>query len=256
MAAKGHPWLFLRYTVLSVRMVRRPLEFLQRPMRFGDPASYTSVLYIMVPPLSAHPATQVVAQVTGITPLHHIAVLQLVTGATVVGIPAVDVIHPAGEASHVELIEVVDTFHICAVVHGRPVGLHVNSVVTAYALEYIEYALALAELHLRGGKNNAVLRHEGLLVLYTLVHVVQNGLAGDGERAGVRYGGIHRRILRLYRIGLALRDRLGHVLVLIAGILRLHRLCLAAGGAEQQQEYCQKQGNDMSALRSHVTAPS
>lgn len=36
MAAKGHPWLFLRFFVLSDRMVRRPLEFLQRPMRSGN----------------------------------------------------------------------------------------------------------------------------------------------------------------------------------------------------------------------------
>ena len=104
MAAKGHPWLFVRFVVLSGRMVRRPLEFLQRPMRFGDPASYTSVLYIMVPPLSAHPAAQIVAKVTGIAPLDYIAVLHLIAGAAVVGIPAVDVIHPAGEASHVELV--------------------------------------------------------------------------------------------------------------------------------------------------------
>lgn len=47
MALCGHPWLFLRYIVLSDRMVRWPLEFLQRPMRSGDPASYTSVLYII-----------------------------------------------------------------------------------------------------------------------------------------------------------------------------------------------------------------
>lgn len=46
MAAKGHPWLFLRYTVLSDRMVRWPLEYLQRPMHSGNSASYTSVLYI------------------------------------------------------------------------------------------------------------------------------------------------------------------------------------------------------------------
>ena len=163
MAAKGHPWLFVRFVVLSGRMVRRPLEYLQRPMRSGNPASYTSVLYITVPPLSAHGAAQVISQVTGVAPLHHVAVLQLVTGATVVGTPAVDVVHPTGQTAHVELIEVVDTLYIRAVVHGCPVGLHVNSVVTAYALEYIEYALALAELHLRGRKDNAIRRYEKLL---------------------------------------------------------------------------------------------
>ena len=109
-----------------------------------------------------------------------------------------------------------------------------NSVVTAYALEHIEHTLALAELYLRGRKNNAVRRHKKLLVLHALVHVVQNCLAGNGKRAGVRYGGIHRRVLRLYRVGLSLRDRLGHVLILIDGVLRLLHLCLAAGGAKKQ----------------------
>ncbi len=48
MAAKGHPWLFLRFVVLSGRMVRRPLEYLQRPVRSWNLAAYTSVLYIIV----------------------------------------------------------------------------------------------------------------------------------------------------------------------------------------------------------------
>ena len=234
MVAKGHPWLFIRFVVLSGRMVRRPPEYLQRPMRSGNPASYTSVLYIMVPPLSAHSAAQVISQVTGVAPLHHVAVLQLVTGATVVGIPAVDVVHPAGQTAHVELIEVIDPFYIRTVIHGCPVGLHVNSVVTAYALEYIEYALALAELYLRGRKDNAVRRYEKLLVLHTFVHIIQNGIAGDGKYTCVRYGGVHRCVLRLYRGGLSLRHRVGHVLILIAGILRLHRLRLTAGSAKKQ----------------------
>ena len=54
-------------------------------------------------------------------PLHHVAVFQLVTRAAVVGIPTIHVVHPAGQTTHVELIEVVDTLYIRAVVHGRPV---------------------------------------------------------------------------------------------------------------------------------------
>ena len=72
----------------------------------------------------------------------------------------------------------------------------------------------------------------------------------------MRHGGIHRRVLRLYRVRLALRDRLSHVLVLIAGVLRLLRLRLAAGRAGQQQKNCQKQGNDMLYFCFHITAPS
>lgn len=48
MAAKGHPWLFVRFVVLSGRMVRRPLKYLQRPVRSWNLAAYTSVLYIIV----------------------------------------------------------------------------------------------------------------------------------------------------------------------------------------------------------------
>lgn len=152
MAAKGHPWLFLRFVVLSGRMVRRPLEYLQRPMCSGNSASYISVLYILAPPLSSHTTAEIIAKVTGIAPLHDVAVLHLVAGAAVVGIPSVDVVHPAGQTAHVELIEVIDPLYIGAVIYRSPVGFHVDGVVPTYPLENIEYALALAELHLRGGK--------------------------------------------------------------------------------------------------------
>ena len=107
-----------------------------------------------------------------------------------------------------------------------------DGVVPTYPLENIEYALALAELYLRGRKDNAVRRYEKLLVLHTFVHIIQNGLARDGESTGVGRSGIHRRILRLYRIGLAIRDRLSHVLILVAGILRLFCLRLATGSTK------------------------
>ena len=48
MAAKGHPWLFLRFVMLSGGMVRRPLKYFQRPVRSWNLAAYTSVLYIIV----------------------------------------------------------------------------------------------------------------------------------------------------------------------------------------------------------------
>lgn len=232
MVTKGHPWLFVHYFVLSARTVRWSLEYLQRPMRSGNPASYTSVLYIMAPPLSTHTAAEIIAKIAGIAPLHDVAVLHLVAGATVVGIPAVDVVHPAGQTAHVELIEVIDPLYIGAVIYRSPVGFHVDGVVPTYPLENIEYALALAELYLRGRKDNAVRRYEKLLVLHTFVHIIQNGLARDGESTGVGRSGIHRRILRLYRIGLAIRDRLSHVLILVAGILRLFCLRLATGSTK------------------------
>ena len=234
MITKGHPWLFVHYFVLSARTVRWSLEYLQRPMRSGNPASYTSVLYITVPPLSAHTTAKVMTQVTGIAPLHDVAVLHLVAGAAVVGIPAVDVVHPAGQTAHVELIEVIDPLYIGAVIYRSPVGFHVDGVVPTYPLQYIVDTFAVAERYLCGWKDDTVLRYEKLLVLHTFVHIIQNGLARDGESTGVGRSGIHRRILRLYRIGLAIRDRLSHVLILVAGILRLHRLRLTAGSAKKQ----------------------
>ena len=70
------------------------------------------------------------------------------------------------------------------------------------------------------------------------------------------WSGIHRRVLWLYWIRFPLWDRLSHVLILIAGVLRLFHLRLSAGRAGQQQEKCQEQRKDMFVLRSHVTAPS
>ena len=148
MAAKGHPWLFLRYIVLSDRMVRWPLEFLQRPMRSGDPASYTSVLYIMVPPLSSHTTAEIFSQIAGIAPLHHIAVLQLVAGAAVVRKPSVDGIHPAGELPYIELVQIVNTLDIGTVIHRRKAGLHVYLICLADTLQHIVDAFAIAERYL------------------------------------------------------------------------------------------------------------
>ena len=232
MVTKGHPWLFLRYTILSDRMVRWPPEYLQRPMRSGNSASYISVLYIMVPPLSTHTAAEIIAKVTGIAPLHDVAVLHLVAGAAVVGIPAVDGIHPAGELPYIELVQIVNTLDIGTVIHRRKAGLHVYLICLADTLQYIVDTFAVAERYLRGRKDNAVRRYEKLLVLHTFVHIIQNGLARDGESTGVGRSGIHRRILRLYRIGLAIRDRLSHVLILVAGILRLFCLRLATGSTK------------------------
>ena len=254
MAAKGHPWLFLRFVVLSGRMVRRPLEYLQRPMCSGNSASYISVLYILAPPLSSHTTAEIIAKVTGIAPLHDVAVLHLVAGAAVVGKPAVDAIHPAGQAAHVKLVQVVDSLHVGAVVHRCPNGLHVDLIVLADTLKHIEHTLALAEGHGGGRQNHAVRRDEGLLAIVALVPVVQNRGAGDGEGAGKLRIIVPHHVLRLYRRGLALRHRVGHVLILVFCILRLHRSS-AAGGTEEQ-EYRQQQCRCASVLRTHVTAPS
>ena len=114
----------------------------------------------------------------------------------------------------------------------RSAHRYVDGVVPTYTMENIEYALALAELFLRGRKDNAVRRYEKLLVLHTFVHIIQNGLARDGESTGVGRSGLHRRILRLYRIGLANRDRLSHELIHVAGIHRLISLRLATGSTK------------------------
>mgnify|MGYP004615255551 CR=1 FL=1 len=176
----------------------------------------------------------IIAQIAGVNPVHHIAVLQGIAGTTVVREPSVDAVHPPGQASHIKLIEVIDPLYIGAVIYRSPVGFHVDGVVPTYPLENIEYALALAELYLRGRKDDTVLRHKGFLALNALIHIVQDRLAGDGYSAGILCVRIHIAVLRLYRCRFSFRHRVGHVLVLIAGILRLHRLRLTAGSAKKQ----------------------
>ena len=53
-------------------------------------------------------AANVFAEVTGIDPLDHIAILELIAAASVIGEPAIDLIHPAGEVAYIELIEIID----------------------------------------------------------------------------------------------------------------------------------------------------
>jgi len=144
MVTKSHPWLFLRYTILSDRMVRWPLEYLQRPMCSGNSASYISVFCILVPPLSSHTTAEIFSQIAGIAPLHHIAVLQLVAGAAVVRKPSVDGIHPAGELPYIELVQIVNTLDIGTVIHRRKAGLHVYLICLADTLQYIVDTFAVA----------------------------------------------------------------------------------------------------------------
>ena len=125
-------------------------------------------------------------------------------------------------------------FKINLDIYRSPVGFHVDGVVPTYPLENIEYALAVAERYLCGWKDDTVLRYKGFLALSTLIHIVQNRLAGDGYSAGILCVRIHVAVLRLYRCRFTLRHRVGHVLILIAGILRLHRLHLTAGSAKKQ----------------------
>lgn len=107
----------------------------------------------------------IIAQIAGVNPVHHIAVLQGIAGTAVVGEPSVDAVHPPGQAAHVKLVQVVDSLHVGAVVHRCPNGLHVDLIVLADTLKHIEHTLALAEGHGGGRQNHAVRRDEGLLAM-------------------------------------------------------------------------------------------
>lgn len=207
MAAKGHPWRFVRFVVLSGRMVRRPLEYLQRPMCSGNSASYISVLYILVPPLSSHTTAEIFSQIAGIAPLHHIAVIQLVAGAAVVRKPSVDGIHSAGELPYIELVQIVNTLDIGTVIHRRKAGLHVYLICLADTLQYIVDTFAVAERYLCGWKDDTVLRHKGFLALNALINIVQDRLARDGYDTGILCVRIHIAVLWLYRSRFFLRHR-------------------------------------------------
>lgn len=43
-------------------------------------------------------------EITGVAPLYHLAVSQLVTRTAVVGIPAIDALHPAGQRPAVKFV--------------------------------------------------------------------------------------------------------------------------------------------------------
>ena len=73
----------------------------------------------------------IIAQIAGVNPVHHIAVLQGIAGTAVVRKPSVDAVHPPGQASHIKLIEVVDTLYVCAVIHRSPAGLHMDPIFAA-----------------------------------------------------------------------------------------------------------------------------
>ena len=119
--------------------------------------------------------------------------------------------------AHIKFIEIGDALHIGAVVHGRPAVLHVNTVVTADTLQYVENTFTLGEGHRGGGQDRAVSGNDALLGLLAQIHIIQNGAAGDGEGTGVLLAGIHRGILRLHRNRLSLGYRVGQILIFACG---------------------------------------
>ena len=56
----------------------------------------------------------------GIHPANLIPLLQRIAGAAVVGEPAIDLVHPAGLAANIELIQIRNSFDIGTVVNRRP----------------------------------------------------------------------------------------------------------------------------------------
>ena len=49
----------------------------------------------------------IIAQIAGVNPVHHIAVLQGIAGTAVVGEPSVDLAHPSGLIAYIKLIEIM-----------------------------------------------------------------------------------------------------------------------------------------------------
>ena len=90
-------------------------------------------------------AANIFTQVTGIAPFHHITLFQLITGATIIGIPTVDPVHPAGKLAAIKFVQIMDALNIGTVVDGRPGGLHVDTLFLAESLEDIKYRFALIE---------------------------------------------------------------------------------------------------------------
>ena len=138
-------------------------------------------------------AAYIIPQVAGIHPADHVAVLHLVPGAAVVGEPVVDLVHPAGAVADVELIQVVDPLDIGGVVHRRPAELHGDLPLLAHPLQNVKHALPLGKRHRNGRQDHPVGGHQPPLGLVALVHVVQDGGAGDGDGAGVLVGRIRLR---------------------------------------------------------------
>ena len=135
-------------------------------------------------PLRYRPA-DIGSIIAGIDPLHDIAVLQLIAAASVVGEPVVDAVHPAGQLAHIEFIEVVDAFDIGRIIHRRILELHMDLLLLAGALEYVEDALSLIEGDGHRLQDPPVLRYQLFFFRIAEIQIIQNGCAGDGNGAAV-----------------------------------------------------------------------
>ena len=96
-AAKGHPWLFVRYTILSDRIVRWPLKFLQRPMRFSTALLCNAVLYVTIfQQCKFRLSTSNSAEIAGVMPFHNIARLNSIVFRISIWNDSINFEHPTG----------------------------------------------------------------------------------------------------------------------------------------------------------------
>ena len=129
---------------------------------------------------------QVTAQVAGIIPLDGIPILYNICPTIIIGIPAIDAVHPSGPTAAIKFIQVVDAGHVLAAVAAAV--LHLKLIGIADTAEQVKNRLAWLKLHgsyrkdTTAGRNNArplrVFRHA---VSYRCVTT-------DGEGNGVLLG--------------------------------------------------------------------
>ena len=54
----------------------------------------------------------ILTQIAGVDPVNLISVREFILAAAIVGEPAVDIVHPAGQLTAVELVKLVDSLHV------------------------------------------------------------------------------------------------------------------------------------------------
>ena len=75
----------------------------------------------------------------------------------------------------------MDAFDVGGIVNGGVLKFHVDPLFPRHPFEHVEHAFPLAEGDCGGIQDHSVSRYQRFFLLFEHIHIVQNGIAADGQ---------------------------------------------------------------------------
>mgnify|MGYP006910275077 CR=1 FL=1 len=164
---------------------------------------------------------QIAAEVTGVVPLDHVAGLEIIHAAAVVGVPIIDAIHPTAPSTAIKLVEVIDTLNIDTT--ASALVLHVKFEFVTSLTEHIKNGVSIIDLKSCRIEDAARCWHNTGPLGFEVHTVIDRCIAADGQCDGSAF------LIRFFRLLGVLRRSILIILALVI-IIRLLRIVIFLDG--------------------------